>query len=116
MADQTSNMVDMADGTDDQIFGQVYSTPVSIMWFRLSGVANGDYVDLSTWFQCVYSVHAVANNDQGGTADTFSVQISGTYPANCGPVIILHDPRVATTIYDFMVIGHKAEDDDAALY
>jgi len=102
--------VDWADGTA-YTFAQIYHTPVSVMYFRASGLANGDYTDLSNWFQCVYSVHATRNTRVGdGAADTMSIQISGTYPNNCGPVIIYHDPDTTSgCVYDIKVIGHKAE-------
>lgn len=109
MVDQTDHMIEYPGELGiTYIFGQLYHTPVSIMWFRISGFANGDHVDLTPWFQCVYSVHATRNSDAGGGNDTFSIQISGTYPANCGPVLIFHDPT-ADVIYDFEVIGHKQE-------
>jgi len=41
-----------------------------------------------------------------------SVTISGTYPNNTGTVVIFNDP-LAGVIYDFEVIGHKAECGDA---
>ena len=107
MADKTDYISGWGNGV---IFGQVYHTPYSVMWFRLSGINDGDYVDLSDWFQNVYSVHATANSDAGGT-DNLSVQISGTYPNNTGTVIIFHDPN-SGVIYDFEVLGHKAEAGD----
>ena len=113
MVDQTDNMLVYGDGYGPDLFGQVYHTPVSTLWFRLSGIGNTDYVNLAPWFQCVYSVHYSINYDKSGAANTFSVQISGTYPTNCGPVVIFHDPvghgTLSGTIYDFEVIGHKAE-------
>lgn len=107
MVDRTDYMVEYY-GYDDVIFGQVYHSPVSLMAFRLSGLSNGDHVDLSPWLQCVYTVHATRNSDAGGDAETISIQISGTYPNNCGPVVIFHDPEFSG-IYDFTVLGHKAE-------
>ena len=105
-------MVDYGDGYGPVIFGQIYHTPVSIMIFRLSGVNDGDYVDLSPWLQCVYSVHFSPISDIGDVDNQASVQISGTYPNNCGPVIIFHDfdnPVPSGTIWDITVYGHKAE-------
>jgi len=108
MVDQLSGLCDYPGVlAPDIIFGEIYHTPASQMWFRLSGIANSDYINLSAWFQCVYSVHFYRNSDAGGAVDTMSVQISGTVPNNCGPVLIFHDPDL-TEVYDFHVIGHKA--------
>ena len=93
---------------EEYVFGQIYHTPVSILYMRVSGLTDGDYTDLSNWFQCVYSVHASRNSDAGGTIDTLCIQISGTYPNNCGPVILYHNPDTVV-LYDVKVIGHKAE-------
>lgn len=111
MVNQTDNMIVYGDGYGPDLYGQVYHTPVSTMWFRLSGINNTDYVNLTPWFQCVYSVHYSINSDKSGAANAFSVQISGVYPNNCGPVVIFHDPAtvVSGLIYDFEVIGHKPE-------
>lgn len=108
MADETANMFAFPGPIGTAvIFGQIYHTPASQMWFRLSGLADADYVDLSPWFQCVYSVHFYRNTDAAGAADTLGVQISGVVPNNCGPVLIFHNPDIDET-YDFQVIGHKA--------
>lgn len=110
MVDQTDNMVVYGDSAITDIFGQLYHTPVSTLWFRLRTINDADYVNLAPWFQCVYSVHYTANMDASGAIDGFSVQISGTYPNNCGPIVIFHDPAVNVSglVYDFEVIGHKA--------
>ena len=108
-SDLTSKISGWGNGV---IFGQIYHTPYSKLIFRLSGISNGDYVDLSDYFQEVYSVHATPNSDANNTADTLSVTISGTYPNNTGTVVIFNDP-LAGVIYDFEVIGHKAECGDA---
>jgi len=109
MVDQTDNMMVYGDGYGPDLFGQVYHTPVSQLWFRLSGISSGDYVNLSGWFQCVYSVHASPNSDRAGSGYDISIIISGTYPTNCGPIIIFDRLSGVHNIHDFQAIGHKAE-------
>lgn len=106
MVNQPPTTTDWADGTE-YTFGQIYHTPISILYYRLSGIANGDHSELAPWFQCIYSAHMCRNSDAAAAGDVSSIEISGGQ-WNCGTVIIFHDPT-AHAIYDIKVIGHKAQ-------
>ena len=109
MADVTDDMIPYQPIDEDVIFWQAYHDGADKMAFRLSGLDNGDYVNLYPWMDYVYSVSATRNSDSGGAnADTLSIQISGTYPNNYFPVLTFHDPD-ADVLYYFEVLGKKAE-------
>jgi len=93
-------------GTFGIIFGQLYHTPISQMHFWACGLADGDQLDLSDWFQEVLTVHATFNaedliNVAGGNA--INVVISG---ANNN---IIRPFKTSGYTVDYLVIGHKAE-------
>lgn len=108
MADRTDDMIPYQPINETVLFEQGYHSDFDKMHFRLSGLSNGDYVNLGAWMQYVWEVHAYRNNDCGGGNETMSVQISGTYPNNYWPVITLHDPD-GDVVYSFLVVGKKDE-------
>lgn len=108
MADRSDDFIAYQPINKEVIFWQAYHNGADKMAFRLSGLSNGDYVNLAPYMDYVYSVHAYRNSDATGGNETMSIQISGTYPNNYFPVITLHDPD-ADVVYDFEVLGKKAE-------
>ena len=96
----------MSGWNGELIFGQLYHTPVSEMVFWSCGIANGDWFQLSPWFQEIYSVEATFNSQDymtTGKGRPVNVFISGTAQTVILPYF--------TSGYkvNYHVFGHKAE-------
>jgi len=89
------------------VFGQLYHTPVSIMVFWACGLSDGDYIDLSDYFQEIYTVEATFNsNNARGVNDlnAVNVYISGS--------TVIMPYNTSGYSVNYVVFGHKAEASD----
>ena len=93
-------------GDFGMLFGQLYHTPASIMHFWACGLADGDQLDLSDYFEEVFTVQATFNSEDYATTGhgrPVDVVISGAN-SNIIRVFFTSGYRV-----DYEVVGHKAE-------
>jgi len=113
---------DYASGFDcGFIFGQLYHTPVSILEFWACGIADGDWIyldnlthmDGTVGLQTIYSVQATYN-----TADyTDFSGIIGQPPIDVFISGVAIFPFHTSGLrVNYLVFGHKSEDEDAALH
>jgi len=99
------------------IFYQLYHTPISELKFWVCGLADGDYIDLSDWFEELFTAHASFCNINGTVVPTAAqhsnlgiILASG---GNAAWVQIFHSSGLRL---DVQVTGHKVESNDALLY
>ena len=87
----------------EMLFGQLYHTPASIMKFWACGISDGDYIDLSDYFEEVYTVQATFNSEAlgGGLVPAINVIVSG--------MVDIMPYGTSGFKVDYEVTGHKTE-------
>lgn len=107
MVDRTDHMSGW-ESVNGIIFGQVYHTPASQMFFWIGGLNDGDHVDLSDYFEdiCTAKIQLMS----GACANLSRTPIA--MPSGVGnvhPMTNLYFYCTSGLKIDVMVVGHKAE-------